>query len=526
MTRPATAISPTARPSPGLRLAEMIASISLATDLGMGQPAEQGLRIAATAVGLGRRLSCADAELSDVYYLALLQHIGCTADAHEFGLFTGGDDLAFRTGAITLPSASAPETLRHFVRTLAADRPLPERARLVAGMLAGGRRRFAAITTAHCEAATRLAVRLGMSEGVGRGLGEMHERWDGAGMPDGLAGEAVSRARRVVHVAHDAVVLAGTRGMAAALATLRARRGHAYDPDATDALVEDAPELLGQRVGDAWETALDAEPGTPVVVPEARLDSVAAACADFADLKAPFLTGHSSRVRELAVAGAAVMGCGADEAALLGRAAHLHDLGRVGVPNGIWERPAGLGVSEMERVRLHPYHTERILARSPVMAPYAVVAGSHHENVDGSGYHRGVAGGQLSRPARLLRAADACEAMGRDRPHRPALSLDERSRALAAEVEAGRLDPAATRAVLEGAGAPARIRAEWPAGLTEREVEVLRLLVQGETNRQMAARLRITGKTVGHHVEHIYNKIGVSSRAGAALFAMENDLVD
>lgn len=508
-----------------IRLAEVIASISLATDLGMGQPLEQGLRMAAVAVGLGRRVSCSDQELSDIYYLALVQHIGCTADAHEFSLYVGGDDLAFRTGAITLPSASPPETLRHFVRNLAGDRPLPERTRLVAGMLAGGRRRFAAVTAAHCEAAARIADRLGMSDGVRRGLAEMHERWDGRGMPGGAGGDGLSKVRRVVHVAHDAVVLTGTRGVAAAMATTRSRRGRAYDPGVVDVFVENAHALLERDGGDAWESALDAEPGPPIVVPASRLDSVARACADFADLKSPFLTGHSSRVAEMAVAGARVMGCTPEELTILRRAAHFHDLGRVGVPNGIWERAGALGVSEMERVRLHPYHTERILARSPVLAPYAVIAGSHHENVDGSGYHRGIGGGQLSRLARLLRVADACEAMCGERPHRRALSPEERVRTLAAAVEAGRLDPAATRAVLEGAGERARIRAEWPAGLTEREVEVLRLLIQGETNRQMAARLGISEKTIGHHVEHIYNKIGVSSRAGAALFAMENDIV-
>jgi HD-GYP domain-containing protein (c-di-GMP phosphodiesterase class II) len=392
-------------------------------------------------------------------------------------------------------------------------------------MLANGKRRFAETTAAHCEAATRIADRLGMSGGVRRGLGEMHERWDGAGMPAGLSGSALSKPRRVVHVAHDAVVFAGTGGVAAALHTMKERRGGAYDPDVVEALLGNA-QLLDENEDDAWSRALDAEPGTPVVVPHSRLDGIAEACADFADLKVPFLAGHSSRVARLAAAGAELMGWDAEDVVIVRRAAHLHNLGRVGVANGIWERPGALGVSDMERVRLHPYHTERILARSPALAPYAVVAGSHHENVDGSGYHRRVAGAQLSRHARLLRAADACEAMGRDRPHRPALTRDQRARALAAEVEAGRLDPAMTRAVVEAAGERLRVRTEWPAGLTEREVEVLRLLIQGETNRRMADRLHISQKTVGHHVEHIYNKIGVCSRAGAALFAMENDLAD
>jgi DNA-binding NarL/FixJ family response regulator len=69
------------------------------------------------------------------------------------------------------------------------------------------------------------------------------------------------------------------------------------------------------------------------------------------------------------------------------------------------------------------------------------------------------------------------------------------------------------------------VRGTAPAGLSDREVEVLRLVARGLSNREIAQRLVVSPRTAEHHVQHIYSKIGVSSRAAAALFAMEHDLV-
>jgi HD-GYP domain-containing protein (c-di-GMP phosphodiesterase class II) len=277
---------------------------------------------------------------------------------------------------------------------------------------------------------------------------------------------------------------------------------------------------------DAWATGLAAEPQPVAVIDSHDLDRIALAFADFTDLKSPYLLGHSTRVAELAADAADAAGLDHNEIVDVRRAALLHDLGRVGVPNGIWDKTGPLSSSDVERVRLHAYYTERMLARSPVLAPLALVAGSHHENLDGTGYHRGVAAGQLSRPARLVRAADALQALGSERPHRPALSPADRARQLKLEVEAGRLDAEAVSAALEASGAGrVRLRPPRPAGLSDREIEVLRLLVHGLSNAEMAARLNLSAKTVSHHVQHIYDKAGVTSRAAAALFAMEAGLI-
>jgi HD-GYP domain-containing protein (c-di-GMP phosphodiesterase class II) len=208
------------------------------------------------------------------------------------------------------------------------------------------------------------------------------------------------------------------------------------------------------------------------------------------------------------------------------RAGLLHDIGRSGVPNAIWESKGPLSVDQWERVRLHVYYTERILTRCDYLRPICPIAAAHHERLDGSGYHRGIRAVDLDPRARVLAAADACQAMLQPRPHRPARTLDDLARELRSDVSAGRLDARAVEAVLAGAGAPpGRTIRPRPGNLTDREIEVLRLIAVGHSNREMARSLGITPKTVGHHVQHIYDKIGVSTRAAAAVFAVENRLL-
>lgn len=511
-----------------VRLAEIMTAVSLATDLGMGQPLEQAFRVCLLAVKLGRRLGCPPATLSDIYYVALLQHLGCTASTAEIAALNGGDDLAFRSWGIVLAHAGPGEFLGQFSRHVGEGRGLGSRAALLAGGLAGGNRRFQRVVALQCEAASHLACRLQMSDGVRTSLAQFYEQWDGKGAPQRLAGEDVSLAQRVVTVAHDAVAHARLHGPQTALRVVRRRSDHAYDPAVCEALLAEAAALPGDTgAGDPGQMVLDAEPEPVRTLPLARLGDMAAALGDFADLKAPFLMGHSRRVAELAAAASGALGCGADAADAARRAGFLHDLGRVGVPNGIWEKPGPFGSSERERVRLHPYYTERVLARTAVFAPVAVAAAAHHERLDGSGYHRGASASQLPAEARLLAVADAYQAMTCDRPYRPALGADRARAELRADVAAGRLDQRAVNAVLEAAGErPVHVRDAWPAGLSDREVEVVRLLALGKTNREIAAVLVIAPKTAGRHVENIYAKLGVSTRAGAALFAAEHELLD
>ena len=512
-----------------IRLAELMAALSLATDLGLGQPLEHELGVCLAALELANGLGCSPEERSEVYYVALLVHVGCTAAAPYFASWVGGDEIRFQSGVQVLGPASEPsEDLRYLVRRLADDRPLPERARLVARQLVGGRRQFELAAANLCEGGRMLARRLRLGDEVARALGQVTARWDGKGVPGEAAGEEISRPLRIVRVAHDFVAVAHGRDHDAALEALGRRRGRGYDPEVVDAALAE-PEALVRAadVPDAFGRVLDAEPQPVATISRAGIEVVARAFGEFVDLKLAFLTGHSSRVAELAATAAGAIGCSRAEVSAVRAAGFFHDLGRVAVPNGVWEKPGALSGGEWERVRLHPYYTERVLERSSSLAPFALLAGSHHERVDGSGYHRGATAAQLSVGARLLAAADAYDAMTHDRPHRRAMPSAAARAELGAMVAAGRLEKRTVDAVLEAAGAaPLSVRQGHPAGLTDREVEVLRLIAQGRTNREIAEALVVTEKTAGHHVEHIYAKAGVSTRVGAALFAMRHDLID
>lgn len=509
------------------RVAELIAALSLATDLGMGQPMEQALRTCLLATRAASDLGLDDDARSDVFYLALLRFIGCTADAYEESAKVGGDEISFYSGVAPHINGEMHQMMGYMLWHYAEDQPPLTRARLLVASLAEGTRGVKRSLAIHCEVAQILGSQLGLSESIGQCVGHVFERWDGKGIPGKLAGEAIPVAARVVPVARDVDVFHRLGGWTAVADCLRQRRGKAYDPAITDVFLSEGERWLAECDGDCvWDAVLAIEPEPRLWMRPAQLDERLKAFASFADLKSPYTVGHSTGVADLAAGAARAAGLGQDAANDLRHAALVHDLGRAGIPNGIWDKPGSLTMSEWERVRLHPYFTERILSLCGPLRQLAPLAGAHHERIDGSGYHRGSSGAQLSIECRILAAADVYQAMTQPRPHRPSFRPNDAASELRHEVSDGRLDHAAVQAVLEAAGqASESQRYAWPAGLTTREVEVLRLVCQGSSNRMMADELGLSVKTVGRHVENIYNKIGVSSRAAAALFAVEHDLL-
>ena len=506
------------------RVAELAMALSVASDLGTGQPVEHGARTCWLSLAVADALGLDPAARSTVYYVALLRFAGCTSDASETAVLAGGDDLVFNATMAPMLAAGSVEGVSFFVRHLAEDLPLHRRAGRVARALVdpGMERRS---LSGHCEVAARLGARLGLPEDVRAALAHAYERWDGDGHPAGLAGTEIPMAIRIVSAARDAELWSRV-GWDTARRVLADRRGHAHDPIVVDAL-EDGAERWAALIGDdPGEAVLDAEPLPVRSIDAGGLDAALAAVADFADLKSPYFRTHSRGVAALAADAARAAGSSEEEAVAVRRAGLVHDVGRAGVPSGVWDHPGPLSVDQWERVRLHPYLTDRVLRRCSLLSSFAEVAACHHERVDGSGYHRAISGEQLSFPARLLVAADTYHAMCEERPHRPALNAAAAAACLLDEVDSGRLGRAEVAAVLAAAGQATRPpQIARPAGLTEREVDVLRLIARGLPNKDVAARLGISAKTVGHHVEHIYSKAGVSTRAGATLFAMEHQLL-
>jgi HD-GYP domain-containing protein (c-di-GMP phosphodiesterase class II) len=513
----------------GVRLAELMAALSIATDLGMGQPLETALCSCVVAIRLGEALRLDDATLRDVYYQALLRYIGCNADADVLAALMG-DELALRHDFASVDTGRPPEvlglTMRYLLQASAGTPPYR-----MAGMVARGLLTLPRVMTesfaGHCEVAQRLAQRLALPDSLIVCLGQLYERWDGKGRPRGLKGEEVAPAVLLVSLAQDAVVWARIGGPEAAVATVRKRGGSAYHPQMAERFCARATSILaGLDQEPTWESVLALEPGGRECLSDEGFDRACEALADFADMKSPYTLGHSPGVA--ALASGAGRRCGLVEADVIAlrRAGLLHDIGRVGVSAGIWGKEGLLSEREWEQVRLHTYYTDRVLARPAPLGRLGALASQHHERLDGSGYHRSLAGQALSPAARLLAAADAYQAMTEARPHRPAHPPEAAAEELRREARAGRLDGEAVHAVLAEAGHRVpRVRRERPAGLSEREVEVLRLLARGLSNREMAAQLYVSQDTIKHHIQHIYNKTGLSTRAGATLFAMEHSLL-
>ena len=509
---------------PPLRLAEVAGVLSLATDLAMGQPLEHGLRTALLAVRTAQAMGLPGDDQVAVFYTGLLHFAGCTAESEIDARFFG-DELTARPRMMTVVYGSRLELIAMAMRVAHQDSGPLARAAMMARAAFGGVAEFRQWAASHCDAARLLGARMGLSGQVQQALRHLYERWDGNGMPGELRGTQVPLAVRLMQVGQDADVAWHLGGTALVRGTLASRAGSGLDPEAVSAfLAAGDPLFKGLDASSVWDEAMAAEPGPQPVVAGVRLDACLSAIAEFADLKSMWTAGHSRGVADLAGRAGEVAGLAAPEVIALRRAALVHDIGRVAVPVRIWAKPGQLTRGEYEQVRLHAYHSERVLEACPGLRPLARLAGSHGERSDGSGYHRGSRAGDLPAAAWLLVAADCYQAMREPRAYRPAWSAQAAADELCRDARAGKLQAEAVRAVLTAAGQPPR-PVPRPAGLSERECEVLGLIARGMATKQVARQLGISPKTCDHHIQRVYRKTGLSTRAGATLFALEHGLI-
>lgn len=510
--------------SSGVRVADLITALSLATDLGLGQPPEHMLRAAALSMRIGRRLGLDDPELATLYDVSVLTYVGCPVFGDE-GARLFGDDIDFRAGALQIDLAGLPAVV-YMLRRAGSGTGAVNRARQSAALLRTGGEQVVEQMALHCAAAGILAERLGLHPDVRAGVEQSYARWDGRGVPRELAGEGVSLAARISHIAEAAEVLERTVGTDEAVDLIRARSGTHFDPRLVEVVDRHPDELLRGLDEVAQSDVVDLEPVTRPELSDDELDAALEAIGDFCDLRCTFFAGHAAGTARLAEGAAAALGLDADDVRLVRRAALVHDVGRFGVPGQVWSRPGPLSARERERMQLHAYYVERIFSRPEPLRRVGLLAATHHERLDGLGYHRHLPAPLLARSARVLAAADAFHAMLQPRPHRPARDVDTAARELQRDAATGRLDPEAVEAVI----ATATDRRPGPStragGLTAREAQVLQLLCQGRANKEIATRLGISPKTVGNHVEHVYTKLGVTNRAAATLAATRLGLLD
>ncbi len=508
-----------------VRIAEVVATLSYAADLGLGQPMAHCMRQTVLALRLAELVGATDHELEATYYLGLMMNVYCHADAAEQAKWFG-DDIGVKADLFETLEMSTVRTIAFLLRRVGSHGSGVARAKRLAAFPVAGMKELIAFLTTHSTLGAQFAERIGLADEVCVAIRQGYEQWDGKGYPHHLLGEAISLPARLVQLAAPVEVYSRRRGVDAALAIARRHRGTQFDPAIVDVFCEHASELLdGLDQASEWDAVLDAEPELSRRVGGSDLDEVLEAMADLVDLKSPFLAGHSRGVANLVGEAARVSGRSEEDVRTLRRAALIHDLGRLGVSNAIWDKAGALTEAESERVRLHPYLTDRMLARVTALGRSREIASRHHERLDGSGYPRGLSAASLTPSDRLLAAADVYHAMTEPRPHRPPVEPDQVARELRAEASAGRLDGEAVDAVVRAAGHRAPARRAWPGGLTSREVEVLCLLARGNSSRQIAQQLVVSPKTAANHVEHIYSKLGVSSRAAATLYATQHGLL-
>jgi HD-GYP domain-containing protein (c-di-GMP phosphodiesterase class II)/DNA-binding CsgD family transcriptional regulator len=483
---------------------------------------------------LADELEISHTDRTDLYYASLIKEVGCVCGASQLASRIDGDEQNALADMYTLNPESPRDMIAWMSRHVAVGQALPNRAKRMLDFLIHGKELEKQGAAEECEMARLVAARLGMTAGVQGAVAACLERWDGKGAPTGLKGEAIPPVARLLNFASTIEIFHRVEGEEAAREVAARRRGKAFDPAIVDAFLamsrrSDIWERL--KAESLWDAVLQMDPD-----PEARsagetqLEAFAIACADLVDAKDPAGAGRSRRVAELSAAVARRLGVSEPELTMTRRAALIHDLGLMAVPSHVIARQRStLSDAEQEKLRLHPYHAERILSRVGALEPLAIVVGSHHERIDGKGYYRGLAGRQIPLAARVIAVADAYDdlirAAGDGRVSDQSRAADDAIRAL--EADPGAYDVDALQALREelGAGAGRPPRREWPGGLTEREVQVLRLLVTGLNRKEIAAKLVVSEATARHHLEHIYAKLGVSSRAGAVMFALEQRLV-
>jgi HD-GYP domain-containing protein (c-di-GMP phosphodiesterase class II) len=464
------------------------------------------------------------------YWVALLRYAGCTGHAHEVATVFG-DEIAIRAQTLVHDAANPAEVMGDVVAFATAGRSEAEREEIVQ-MIQETAHEWAVYNFASgCEVADMLVQRLDFGPGVREALGFTFERWNGNGFPNHARGEAIPLPMRVVHLSQDMEAIGRLFSPDHALDAARDRRDRTYDPALADLFVESGRGWFDRLCAtEPWDAVLALEPEPRRLLDGEELDNALTVAADFIDLKSPYMGGHSRRCADLAADAARVLGLAHDDITTLRRAALVHDFGTTAVPNSIWDKPGPLTRTEFDRVELHPMLTEQMLRRSPALAALNRVACAHHEKCDGSGYHKRVRADGSDPEACVLAATEIYVGLTTERADRPAFSPEDAAAELRRLEADGVIEPRASRAVLVAAGhgeprGPAVKRLQQPGGLTRREVEVLRLAARGLTTRQIADRLYISPKTADRHIQHIYGKIGVSSRAAAALWAMQHAVV-
>jgi putative nucleotidyltransferase with HDIG domain len=441
---------PFAETSGETSLSDLVSALSYALDLATGQPMGHAVQSCLIALRLAGELHLDKHEREHLYYAVLLKDAGSSGNAAEIFRRFGADDIALKrdAGLLTWQDGRA-HLLRLARQHLNTAAPGFQRMRTLARAFCGGKHLVRDFVQAHCEQGASLACRMGFPEPVAVAIRCSTEDWNGRGLPHGLAGDAIPRIARILKLAQTLEVFYTHRSAKIALDTAQERSGTCFDPElvrAALALSRRGALFADLESGRTREALLLREPAA-AESPAARIDSICAAFAAIADAKTPHTAGHSERVALTALRIAGRLGTTSAEMQSIRRAALLHDLGKLAIPNRILEKPGKLDPAEWQTVKKHPYYTMEIVRRICGFSDIAEIAASHHEKLDGSGYYRNLTAPRLPLAARILAVADIFEALSAKRPFRDALP-EEKIREILRSEAPRQLDPECVEAVL------------------------------------------------------------------------------
>lgn len=514
-------------------LGELLITFAFAGDLALGLEMEDGVRACYVADCIAEEMGLPLEERVTVYYASLLKDAGCTCwTAPEADFWETPDEIEARRELLAPVGVAQTQGFVAWMKRYAGQgQPFLLRLARMFKVATQSKPFLTEGYAATAEVCARMTQRLGLPASAEAAGLHIFEMWNGKGMPAGLTGDAIPITSRVISPGFPVPYLYRVAGRDAAIACVRQERGKSFDPNVADAFlaVAQRPQFWQEfESPDVAQYALAREPESPVKhVGFGRIDDVAFAFADFVDLKSPYAAAHSRRVARVTEQLATLMGCKVEDATLYRNAGLLHDLGISAVPSAALKAAENtLTSGQREQLRLHPYYAERILDRIPALGDVRPIVGAHHERMDGKGFFRGLSGESIPLGARLIAVANRLDELTHDSPDAPALALPEALATVERETP-GNFDPqvvASLRTALGGTPAPSPAH-EWPAGLTDREVDVLRAAARGLNRRDIARALVISEATVRHHLEHIYDKTGARTRVAAILFAMENDLL-
>ncbi len=415
--------------APSLPLSAVLTGLSAALDITEGHPRGHAARTCLIAMRLADALRLSPDERSDLFYAALLKDAGCSSNAARvFEMLGGPDEHATKRAVWLRDWRKLDQKVRYAFDWVEPDGDVLARMRKFLKLAAigpGGERELFEI---RCARSAAIARALGMSEATAEAVQLMDEHWDGGGHPRGLRGDRIPIAARIIGIAQVIEIFWGVAGPERALQMAAERRGRWFDPELVDCLQQISSNALwaSLEAADLNATVAAAEPQERAIeATDARLDQIATAFAWVIDAKSSFTFEHSDRVAALAVAAAERLGFTPAEVVRLRRAALLHDIGKLAVPNAILDKPGQLTDAEWSIVKQHPGHTLHVLQQVPVFRELAEDAANHHERLDGKGYFRGLTGDRLTPAAKVLAAADVADALMSRRPYRSALRVDE-----------------------------------------------------------------------------------------------------